>query len=243
MRDFKDNYLFLQCVILIGVIGFSLVIAGWLGLLERVLAADRSYLSPIILLIYGLASGQWLVRAWQLGAERRELVALTGAAPSVADIETLVGRLYAQSGSLTSRSTSKLIETVGDELMNRHALGHFASDALLRLGLLGTIVGFILMLLPLASIQEFDTAIMQQLLASMSGGMAVALYTTLAGLVTSTLLRFQYHLLDSCVAAVVTGLAHVAERGVAADDGLSTASGTGEGASSAPTGAADSNAA
>ena len=31
----------------------------------------------------------------------------------------------------------------------------------------------------------------------MSGGMAVALYTTMAGLITSTLLRYQYHILDS----------------------------------------------
>jgi biopolymer transport protein ExbB/TolQ len=31
----------------------------------------------------------------------------------------------------------------------------------------------------------------------MSGGMAVALYTTLTGLVTSILLKFQYFILDS----------------------------------------------
>jgi len=31
----------------------------------------------------------------------------------------------------------------------------------------------------------------------MSGGMAVALYTTLTGLVTSTLLKLQYFLLDT----------------------------------------------
>jgi biopolymer transport protein ExbB/TolQ len=44
---------------------------------------------------------------------------------------------------------------------------------------------------------------MQQLLAAMSGGMAVALYTTLAGLVTSTLLKLQYYLLDSALANLV----------------------------------------
>ena len=41
----------------------------------------------------------------------------------------------------------------------------------------------------------------------MSGGMAVALYTTLAGLVTSTLLRMQYYLLDSSLADLVNKLA------------------------------------
>ena len=41
----------------------------------------------------------------------------------------------------------------------------------------------------------------------MSGGMAVALYTTLAGLVTSTLLKLQYHIIDASAAALVTRLA------------------------------------
>ena len=81
--------------------------------------------------------------------------------------------------------------------MNRHALGRFATELLLRLGLLGTIIVFILMLLPLGEIKEFEPGVIQQLLASMSGGMAVALYTTMAGLITSTLLRYQYHLLDT----------------------------------------------
>ena len=96
-----------------------------------------------------------------------------------------------------------MLSLFGDQLTNRHALGHFASDVLLRLGLLGTIIGFILMLLPVADITEFDASVMQRLLASMSGGMAVALYTTLAGLITSTLLRLQYHVLDSAAVELV----------------------------------------
>ena len=41
-------------------------------------------------------------------------------------------------------------------------------------------------------IKDFDPQIIQQLLSKMSGGMAVALYTTLTGLVTSILLKLQY---------------------------------------------------
>ena len=90
--------------------------------------------------------------------------------------------------------------------MNRHALGHFVSDALLKLGLLGTVVGFILMLLPVSEIDAFEPALMQRLLAGMSEGMAVALYTTLAGLVTSTLLKLQYHILDASAVDLATRL-------------------------------------
>ena len=70
-------------------------------------------------------------------------------------------------------------------------------DILLKLGLTGTVIGFILMLLPIGEIKDFDPQILQKLLSTMSGGMAVALYTTLTGLVTSMLLKFQYFLLDS----------------------------------------------
>ena len=52
------------------------------------------------------------------------------------------------------------------------------SDVLLKLGLTGTVVGFILMLLPIGEMKDFDPEKIQPLLSSMSGGMAVALYTT-----------------------------------------------------------------
>jgi biopolymer transport protein ExbB/TolQ len=62
------------------------------------------------------------------------------------------------------------------------------------------------MLLPVGEMEEFDPSVMQQLLSAMSGGMAVALYTTMAGLITSTLLKLQYHILDSSAAQLITRL-------------------------------------
>ena len=90
-----------------------------------------------------------------------------------------------------STTSGALVAAFGDELANRHALGHFTCDVLLKLGLLGTVVGFILMLLPIGEIEEFDPSLMRELLSAMSAGMAVALYTTLAGLTTSTRLKLQ----------------------------------------------------
>ena len=72
------------------------------------------------------------------------------------------------------------------------AIGYLIVDILLKLGLTGTVIGFILMLLPIGEIKDFDPQILQKLLSTMSGGMAVALYTTLTGLITSMLLKFQY---------------------------------------------------
>ena len=93
-----------------------------------------------------------------------------------------------------------------DDQLNQHALGHFISELLLKLGLMGTVIGFIMMLMPIAEIQTFDPNILQQLLSSMSGGMAVALYTTLTGLITSTLVKYQYYLADSAVIRITQTL-------------------------------------
>tara|TARA_Y100000592_G_scaffold101041_1_gene184892 strand:- start:4133 stop:4696 length:564 start_codon:yes stop_codon:yes gene_type:complete len=84
-----------------------------------------------------------------------------------------------------------------ENLDTRHEPGWFASDVLLTIGLIGTVSGFILMLagaftgLNIANVSSVQTA-----LASMAVGMSTALYTTLTGLITSTILKVQYFRLD-----------------------------------------------
>jgi hypothetical protein len=73
--------------------------------------------------------------------------------------------------------------------------GWFAADSVLKIGLLGTIIGFILMLAPIGELTSFDASSLQSALAAMSAGMAVALYTTLTGLIANILLRFQFQFL------------------------------------------------
>ena len=48
----------------------------------------------------------------------------------------------------------------------------------MKLGLLGTIIGFILMLAPIAGLDAADRASVKSSMGLMSDGMAVAMYTT-----------------------------------------------------------------
>jgi hypothetical protein len=93
-----------------------------------------------------------------------------------------------------------LLRGLADKLRAPMQFGAFAGDTLLKLGLLGTIVGFILMLFPIASLDNFDPTSMKSSMKVMSGGMAVAMYTTLAGLVGSILVKAQYYILDNASA-------------------------------------------
>jgi hypothetical protein len=207
----KDANLVFRALIILGLIGFGFFLAVERGLVQLALDADRSYLSYVILAIYLGASVHWLWLARLLSGERARVLELETARaedrrPEL-DEHGLVGRFLTNVTQADRTEADRLVEALGDEIANGHALGHFLCDVLLRLGLLGTIVGFIFMLLPIAEMESFDAGMIQQLLTSMSGGMAVALYTTLAGLVTSTLLKLQYHVLDASAADLVTRLA------------------------------------
>ena len=182
----KPNYLLLKASLVLTLILFSFYLLYQLDLISLIVQSDRSKISIIILSIYVLASMHWFYIAITLDKEIASVSEPTEA--------TLIGRYLLQVNTSSERINLTLIE---DELSNKHSLGYLAIDVLLKLGLTGTVIGFILMLLPIGEIQDFDPKVLQQLLSTMSGGMAVALYTTLTGLVTSMLLKFQYFILDS----------------------------------------------
>src|SRR5690606_20424089 len=89
-----------------------------------------------------------------------------------------------------------LLRSLADQLRAREKLGWFVSEALLRLALLGTAVGFILMLIPVSGLDAFDVESLRQTLTGMTEGMAIALNVTVAGIASALVLKFQYYLLD-----------------------------------------------
>jgi flagellar motor component MotA len=104
-----------------------------------------------------------------------------------------------------------LIQNLAERLRHKQNIGWFASDALIKLGLLGTIIGFILMLGPVATIEEFDVEHLKRALTAMTGGMAVALFTTLTGLIGSTLLKLQYQIIDKATVSLVDEITETTE--------------------------------
>ena len=186
----ESKHLLLKSSLALGVIIFFTYLIFDLGLLSLIIASDQSKISLIILALYYLATAHWYYLSFSLDKE------IEGLNFEDASSSVLLSKLKYFDGNDQQKSTNYL-SILEDELANRHALGYMIVDILLKLGLTGSVIGFILMLLPIGEIKDFDPQIIQQLLSKMSGGMAVALYTTLTGLVTSTLLKLQYFLLDT----------------------------------------------
>ena len=174
---------------MLSLVVFSSYLIVDLGILSLIIDSDKSKISLIILSIYVLACLHWFYISINLD---REIASLDDT-----NNHTLIRSFIDKASKEDSFNQKNNLDLLQDELSNRHALGYLVVDILLKLGLTGTVIGFILMLLPIGEIKDFDPQILQKLLATMSGGMAVALYTTLTGLVTSMLLKFQYFLLDS----------------------------------------------
>ncbi len=172
IKTAKPQYLLQRSIILLTVIFFAFYVLYDLNLLNLIFESDRSKISILILGIYAAATFHWIYIAKNLDLEIK----------GGGKVSEFLNSVESKS-SLESQNLLRILE---DELSNRHALGHMVSDVLLKLGLTGTVVGFILMLLPIGEMKDFDPEKIQPLLSSMSGGMAVALYTTLSGLVGLT---------------------------------------------------------
>ena len=194
----------MRCCIFTAALIFCCFLLIELEILSLIIESDRSNISLIIIMLYLGSSIHWFFLAWKLGKES-EILSLDKNTSKDQELNKI--NLYLnglESNNFTEKQ--ERLHVLSDELSNRHSFGYMAVDVLLKLGLTGTVIGFILMLLPIGEIKEFDPQILQQLLATMSGGMAIALYTTLTGLLTSMLLKFQYFLLDSGVINIINHL-------------------------------------
>jgi hypothetical protein len=234
-REFPNDHLpLLRWLMFTGVCVFGFVMIWYYGLFRRMLNSDKTYISSIIVILYAATCVHcfWrttaisresdrahrvlaLVRqgGQHLRVEGEDVLAPDGSKLPPGHITSHIRNLILKSDLQGGRiDQTLLLRGLADALRGPNALGSFASDSLMKLGLLGTIVGFILMLAPIAGLDAADHASMKLSMGLMSDGMAVAMYTTLAGLIGSILVQTQYYMLDEATAklfALATDLTEV----------------------------------
>jgi len=180
---------------LLGVELFVFYLLTDSGLLPALLAEDYSFISRAILLIYLGASLHVILVSYYLSIEGNDLN--TGAPDQAtgSNVQRYFSLLRTADGD-QEESGELLIEVLDGRCRGRYRFGYVIADLMLKLGLLGTVIGFIFMLGSLVDLNSIDINVMQRLLAQMSGGMKVALFTTLTGMSCGVLLNIKYQLLD-----------------------------------------------
>ncbi|MDC0474118.1 MotA/TolQ/ExbB proton channel family protein [Hyphomicrobiales bacterium] len=194
----------LRSLLLLVLIIFGVWILDERGLVAVVIEGDKSQISKVIAGLWIVSSIYWLYLSKIISEERNSFENM-----EFNNKKLLVSRFF---NSLEKNENKDvLINAFESEFEKKISYGVIASDIALKLGLLGTIIGFILMLKPIADLNSTSPENLKIALSSMSSGMAVALYTTLTGLIISTLIRIQFHFSATLIISLLNDLAFYTE--------------------------------
>ena len=174
---------------------------GWIGLL---LKADDTGLSVGIFLVFLAGLGVCARRIWQTSMELEQVRALAPLRGS-ATARHLADVAHRDSGArATAASRLKLVAS------GRIAPVLQFANSLVLLGLIGTVVGFIIALSGVDPESAGDASAIAPMVSGLIHGMSVALYTTLVGAVLHLWLKVNYLVL---VGGVVQLLDRLVARG------------------------------
>ena len=195
MKNSLIDNIFIYWIYFISLIFIAFYVLGSLGFISNIFQADISYISSLITFIvifYLFQCGYYLNKL------RDAVYFLDKEINSDSNnIFIIIYRDYQLTNNISKDNKTSSQEDFKLKLYEFADNGFFVSDLLLKLGIIGTVIGFIIMLSSLSAIDEMNLSKMNNLLLSMSTGMKVALYTTLTGLIGSILLSIQYNFLES----------------------------------------------
>ena len=201
------RYLLFVRFALTNVVAATLLGAAWLqGWLDGVLSAHLMELSVLIfaVFLYGLVLCG--VKIWHHGVELNDLDAGTP------DPASRVGHYLGRAAGVGADSRAMQLGALRLKLTDRIAGVRHIANTLILLGLIGTVIGFII---ALSGVDPQATAAAENVSAvvtTLIDGMSVAMYTTLTGAVLYVWLTINYRLL---VTGTVDLIAAAIERGEA----------------------------
>jgi hypothetical protein len=195
LDSFGDRGPLLRWLVFTGLCVFAFVLLWRFGLIRLMVASDRTYLSSIIGLLYVAASMHCLWRTIMISREgdaarRGGAIIAAGSGGLDVDGDAVVvegagklppGLVSAHIHDLAVKARLQgprrldqtlLLRGLAGRLRGSNQFGAFASDTLMKLGLLGTIIGFIMMLAPIAGLDPRSSALLSTLPSLASGAIA-----------------------------------------------------------------------
>ncbi|HZY69279.1 MAG TPA: MotA/TolQ/ExbB proton channel family protein [Devosia sp.] len=193
------------------------------GYLLYIYAADTSQISAVITVIFVGFSFYCLYLLLSLAPELRAIGSITAQMQTGSPIVDEGGVLRAGTYKLPPKSAvaehlrdvllkyrndpegdrEVLLQSMASPMRARIRIGMITADVLYKLGLLGTVIGFIVMLGSISQLGEFEVETMRGAMQAMSSGMAISLLTTVTGLVCGTLLRMQFVMVEGVVSQIL----------------------------------------
>ncbi|MBH44182.1 MAG: hypothetical protein CMD88_01825 [Gammaproteobacteria bacterium] len=216
LNDNQADFIFIKWVYFVVILLIAISILHQVGFIKDLFISDISYISSLILFLFIIFTIKVGLTLYHIKNTNKYLSSLL-TNTTIEDLENLqktsdipdnffnkcITKHLINSLNHTDDTTDELNKIFEFKITKPLEIGWLMSDLLLKLGLIGTVIGFIIMLNSVTLIENFDLTMMQDLLKQMSGGMKVALYTTLTGLITSILLSTQYKYLEEKIYDIV----------------------------------------
>ena len=193
-----------EAILRFGVVnlaGGALLAAAWArGWLNTVIAADQTGLTFVIFGVFVVGLIVCGVKVWRTGSE-------TAAARSAHPAEGSWAVLYLDAiDGRDSGARAIVASTLRLLLADWIAVIRHFANALVLLGLVGTVIGFVIALSGVDPAAAGDVKSISPMVSELLAGMAVALYTTLAGAVLNLWLMINHRLLAGATTRLVTSL-------------------------------------
>jgi biopolymer transport protein ExbB/TolQ len=200
------HYLLLLRFALINLLGFALLGAAYVqGWVDKVLVADQSYLSIVIAVVFLGGLALCALRVWQTSRDINQVKAFNPLSSSMT--ADYIAKLRGRNGE----SRAILASTLRLKLSQRITAVRHAGGSLVLLGLIGTVVGFIIALSGVDPEGASDVKSIAPMVSTLIGGLSTALYTTLVGSVLNVWLMINYRLLAGGTVKLITALVEFGE--------------------------------
>jgi hypothetical protein len=233
-----EHFLVLVWLLVTGLVVFGFVVCWDTGLLQTMVQQDHSYISVVVIAIYLVGLLHSFGRTWVLSRELNlvnKTTQMLASSDGNAPVEVHNGRVVVGGGtwlpqsfltdylvglakSQTSAEESNkapergdLLEACVSKIRGANEFGWFLIDFMLKVGFLGTLIGFIWMLASVSQQDMLDASMMQRVLKQMSHGMSTALNTTLVSLVGGILLSVPYYMLGRGLDELLEQTIHLSE--------------------------------
>lgn len=201
------RYVLLLRFSLLNLFGFGLLAAAAAqGLVTQALAADRTYICVIIFLAFLMGLALCASRVWQTSLE------LNSARNPGTDPDSPAACYLAPMKGADAESRANLVGALRMKIAHRTAVVRHIANSLVLLGLIGTVVGFIIALSGVDPENAADVSAITPMVSTLILGMSTALYTTLVGALLNVWLMANHQLLAGGTVKLITALVELAER-------------------------------
>lgn len=191
--------------ILLNLIAFALLgVAFSQGYVHKVIQADQTYLSVVIFFVFLVGLVLCTQKLWQTNAEIDAIKSPQGLkSPAIAH---LLSNSESADANLSMSGSMRL------RLSHRISVVRHLGNTLVLLGLIGTVLGFIIALSGVDPEKASDVNSIAPMVSTLIQGMSTALYTTLIGSIFNVWLMANFQMLSSGTVQLISDLQEAVEK-------------------------------